>query len=68
MKTIKHSLHFITEVNENNPTAQVLLSLPESDQILMLEGMLKELIAPTLQPALDEINKGGSWAILKVAE
>ena len=67
MKTIKHSLHFITEVNENNPTAQVLLSLPESDQILMLEGMLKELIAPTLQPALDEINKGGSWAILKVA-
>ena len=68
MKTIKHSLHFITEVNENNPTAQTLLSLPESDQILMLEGMLKSLIAPTLQPALDEINKGGSWAILKVAE
>ena len=67
MKTIKHSLHFITEVNENNPIAQTLLSLPESDQILMLEGMLKELIAPTLQPALDEINKGGSWAILKVA-
>ena len=68
MKTIKHSLHFITEVNENHPTAQLLLSLPESDQILMLEGMLKELIAPTLQPALDEINKGGSWAILKVAK
>ena len=68
MKTIKHSLHFITEVNENHPIAQTLLSLPESDQILMLEGMLKELIAPTLQPALDEINKGGSWAILKVAE
>ena len=67
MKTIKHSLHFITEVNENHPIAQTLLSLPESDQILMLEGMLKELIAPTLQPALDEINKGGSWAILKVA-
>jgi hypothetical protein len=68
MKTIEHSLRFITEVNENHPTAQTLLSLPESDQILMLEGMLKELIAPTLQPALDEINKGGSWAILKVAE
>ena len=68
MKTIKHSLHFITEVNENHPIAQTLLSLPESDQILMLEGMLKQLIAPTLQPALDEINKGGSWAILKVAK
>ena len=58
----------MTEVNENHPIAQTLLSLPESDQILMLEGMLKELIAPTLQPAIDEINKGGSWAILKVAE
>ena len=68
MKTIEHSLRFMTEVNENHPTAQLLLSLPESDQILMLEGMLKQLIAPTLQPALDEINKGGSWAILKVAK
>ena len=68
MKQIKHSLQFITEVDETNPTAQTLLSLPESDQILMLEGMLKQLIAPTLKPALDEINKGGSWAILKVAE
>jgi hypothetical protein len=46
----------------------MLLALDESEQILMLEGMLKSLIAPTLQPALDEINKGGSWAILKVAE
>jgi hypothetical protein len=68
MKTIEHSLRFITEVDETNPTAKMLLALDESDQILMLEGMLKTLIAPTLQPALDEINKGGSWAILKVAE
>jgi len=68
MKTIEHSLRFITEVNETHPTARMLLALDESEQILMLEGMLKALIAPTLQPALDEINKGGSWAILKVAE
>ncbi len=68
MKTIEHSLRFITEVDETNPTAKMLLALDESDQILMLEGMLKTLIAPTLQPALDEINKGGSWAILKVAK
>jgi len=68
MKTIEHSLRFITEVNETHPTARMLLALDESEQILMLEGMLKSLIAPTLQPALDEINKGGSWAILKVAE
>jgi hypothetical protein len=67
MKTIEHSLRFITEVDETNPTARMLLALDESEQILMLEGMLKELLSPTLQPAIDEINKGGSWAILKVA-
>ena len=67
MKTIEHSLRFVTEVDENHPTGSMLLALNEADQIAMLEGMLKDLIAPTLQPAIDEINKGGSWAILKVA-
>jgi hypothetical protein len=28
--------------------------------------MLRELLAPKIQPALDEINAGGSYAILKV--
>ena len=68
MKTIKHSLQFVTELDETDPTAQQLLALPEQTQILMLEGMLKSILAPAIKPALDEINKGGSWAILKVAE
>jgi hypothetical protein len=68
MKTIEHSLRFITEVDETNPTGAMLLALDESDQILMLEGMLKSILAPRLKPAIDEINAGGSWAILKVAE
>ena len=68
MKTIEHSLRFITEVDEANPTGAMLLALDESDQILMLEGMLKSILAPAIKPAIDEINKGGSWAILKVAE
>jgi len=68
MKTISHSLNFVTELDENDPTAQRLLALPKADQILMLEGLLKEVLLPTIQPALDEINAGGSWAILKVAE
>jgi hypothetical protein len=37
-------------------------------RIEMLEGMLKELLAPRIQPALDEINANGSYAILKVAD
>jgi hypothetical protein len=45
-----------------------MLNLPESMRVVMLESMLKELLAPRLQPILDEINEGGSYAILKVAD
>ena len=68
MVKIPHSLHFITEVDETHPVGAKLLALEESMQIVMLESMLKELLAPRIQPALDEINAGGSYAILKVAE
>ena len=68
MKTITHSLQFVTELDETDPTAIRLLSLPEQMQIEMLESMLKELLAPYLKPELDRINEGNSWALLKVAE
>ena len=68
MKIISHSLNFVTELDETNPTAQRLLALPESEQILMLEGMLKSIILPKITPILDEVNAGSSWALLKVAE
>jgi hypothetical protein len=66
MKTITHSLQFVTELDETNPTAQRLLALPETMQIAMLEGMLKDLLAPALKPALDELNANNSYATLKV--
>ena len=66
MKTIEHSLRFVTEVDETNPTGAQLLALDKEMQIAMLEGMLRELIAPAIQPTIDKINAGGSWAILKV--
>lgn len=68
MINIEHSLKFVTELDETNPTAQRLLALSKSEQIFMLEGMLKSILLPSITPALDEINAGGSWAILKVAE
>jgi hypothetical protein len=68
MKKVYHSLQFVTELDETHPIAQQLLSLSEIDQVLLLESMLKELLAPRIQPALDEINENGSYAILKVAE
>ena len=68
MTKVEHVLRFVTEVDETNQTGAMLIALDESDQILMLEGMLKEILAPAIKPAIDEINAGGSWAILKVAE
>ncbi len=68
MKTITHSLQFVTELDETNPTAIRLLSLPDEMQIVMLEGLLKEVLAPMIQPVLDEVNQGNSWATLKVAK
>ena len=66
MKIVKHSLQFITELDETNPTAQLLLALPEQMQIAVLESMLKELLAPALKPAIDELNENNSFATLKV--
>ncbi len=68
MKKVEHSLRFVTEFDETHPTAQRFFQLDERSQIAMLESMLKELIVPAIQPAIDEINAGGSYAILKVAE
>ena len=68
MVKIEHSLKFVTEVDENHPIGMQLLALSQEMQKEMLEGMLKEMLAPRIQPALDEINEGGSYAILKVAE
>jgi hypothetical protein len=65
---IKHSLHFVTLVDETHPIGKQLLSLEKEMQIVMLEGMLKDLLAPALVPVIEDINKNGSYAILKVAE
>ena len=68
MIKIPHTLKFVTELDETHPVAIRLLSMPHEMQIAMLESMLKELLAPRIQPALDEINERGTYAILKVAE
>ena len=68
MKKVTLSLKFVTEFDETHPVAQQFLQLDEVSQIHMLESMLKEMLAPRIQPALDEINENGTYAILKVAE
>ncbi len=66
MVEIKHALHFVTQVDETHPIGMQLLALEESVRVQMLEGMLKDLLAPALMPTINEINENGSYAILKV--
>ena len=68
MKTVKHSLRFITELDETNPTAQRLLALDKDTQALLLEGMLHNLLVPDIMPLIDNLNAGNSYAILKVVK
>jgi hypothetical protein len=65
---IEHNLKFVTEFKEGHPITMQMSALPESMRVTMLEGMLKDLVGSRLQPILDEINAGGSYAILKVAD
>jgi len=66
MKTVKHSLQFITELDETNSTAKQILALPKMVQVEMLEGLLKQLLVPALKPIIDEVNENNSYATLKV--
>ena len=68
MVKVEHSLKFVTEFDETHPIGKQALSIPHSDLIAMLEGMLKYLVVPALASTLEEINANGSYAILKVAE
>ena len=64
---IEHNLKFVTEFAEGHPVTRQMGMLDKQSQIEMLEVMLKELVGTRLTPILDEINAGGTYAILKVA-
>ena len=65
---IEHNLKFVTEFKEGHPVTATMATLSHEMQTTMLESMLKDLVGSRLQPILDEINAGGSYAILKVAD
>ena len=68
MTKVEHYLKFVTEFDETHPIAKQALSIPHSDLVAMLEGMLKDLLVPAITSTLEEINARGTYAILKVAE
>jgi len=65
---VEHNLKFVTEFKDGHPVTAQMQMLDEGTRVFMLESMLKDLVGSRLQPILDEINAGGSYAILKVAE
>jgi hypothetical protein len=65
---IPHSLQFVTEIDESHPNATIIQNMPEQYRQIMFEQMLVDLVAPRLQPILDELNANNSWAILRVAD
>ena len=65
---VEHSLKFVTEFDETHPITNQVKSIPHSDLVALLEGMLKDLVVPALAPILDKVNERGTYAILKVAE
>lgn len=68
MTKIEHSLKFVTELDETHPIGMKLMALSEEMRVAMLEGMLKELVAPALVSILADLNANNSYATLKVAE
>jgi hypothetical protein len=66
MKTIKHSIKLETVLDENHETSKRLLALPTPLRTTMLNQMVSDLVVPKLESILQELNKNGSYAILKV--
>lgn len=68
MISVEHSIKFVTEFDETHPVSKQFLAISKESQVEMLEGMLKELVLPAIYPVINEINEGGSYAILKVVK
>jgi hypothetical protein len=65
---VKHSLEFETVIDEESSAYQTILNMPEPIVKEMFESMLRELVAPELEPVLAKLNENASWAVLRLAE
>jgi len=69
MKTIKHYITLETEItNENDKTAKALLSLPKETQQIRLTELAYSFLTETIEKELVELNKGNSFAVLKLVK
>jgi hypothetical protein len=68
MKSIKHSIKLETVVDEKSEVGMRMLALPTVLRNAMLNQMVNDLLVPKIEPILEELNKNGSYAILKVRQ
>jgi hypothetical protein len=66
MKTIKHQLLLETVIDEKHEVSSRLWALPPAVRIKLINEMVNDLLVPKLEPILEEMNKNGSYAIMKV--
>jgi hypothetical protein len=67
MITLKHSVNLIAEIDEVKMPASLLSAFVKLNEVEM-EMLLRETFVSALENEgfLDKINKGNSWAIVKV--
>jgi hypothetical protein len=68
MKSIKHTIKLETVLDENSEVGMQMLALPSALRNAMLDQMVNDLLIPKIEPILEELNKHGSYAILKVRQ
>lgn len=68
MIKITHSLNFVTEIDETHSVGIRIMQLPEAMRVEMLESMLRDLLAPVLNPELKRLNENSSYAVLKLVK
>jgi hypothetical protein len=62
MIKIPHTVNLVTELDETNPVAQQLLALP--DPSAFLAEMFEHFMVS--EGLLENINAGGTWAVVKL--
>lgn len=62
MVKVPHTVNLVTELDETNPIAQRLLALENPSEFLA--EMFAEFLVS--EKVLENINAGGSWAIVKL--
>ena len=68
MKSIKHTIKLETVLDENSEVGMQMLALLSALRNAMLDQMVNDLLIPKIEPILEELNKHGSYAILKVRQ